>query len=326
MKMIFSYLSITSLISILSILTSTTNAEQSKDNKESLVPLYSFSLNSPYIEESLQNRWWNYGGDTLVAVTDFVRLTPDAQSKIGWLWGKVPFTSQSWQIEIEFHVHGEGSIYGDGFAFWFTADKEVEGPVYGSKDYFTGLGVFFDTYNNGRHREGFPMINAMIGDGHTSYDHDNDGKPTEIGSCANSFRGVKGSRAQIKYLKGELLEVSITHGYHDSDGGLIWTSCFAVGNVTLPETGYLGFSAHTGQVHDNHDIISVSANGIINGNSKGHNVPPVNIRHPTSKKESEVTGSHTFWIVFLVLAGIAVVGYAIYAVQKQQTAKSLKRF
>jgi hypothetical protein len=33
-------------------------------------------------------------------------------------------------------------------AFWFTEEKGVEGPVFGSNDYWKGLGIFLDSFDN----------------------------------------------------------------------------------------------------------------------------------------------------------------------------------
>ena len=33
-------------------------------------------------------------------------------------------------------------------AVWFTENKGIEGPVFGSNDYWKGLGVFFDSFDN----------------------------------------------------------------------------------------------------------------------------------------------------------------------------------
>lgn len=33
---------------------------------------------------------------------------------------------------------------------WLTKDRLTPGPVFGSKDNFNGLGIFFDTYDNER--------------------------------------------------------------------------------------------------------------------------------------------------------------------------------
>ena len=38
-----------------------------------------------------------------------------------------------------------------------------------------------------------------------------------------------------------------------------WKECFSVDNVRLPTRYYFGFSAATGDLSDNHDIISVRA-------------------------------------------------------------------
>lgn len=60
-------------------------------------------------------------------------------------------TASSFQVEFEFKVEGKGDgLYGDGFAVWLTKDRAVMGPVFGNKDEFEGLGIFFDTYANSR--------------------------------------------------------------------------------------------------------------------------------------------------------------------------------
>jgi mannose-binding lectin 2 len=51
------------------------------------------------------------------------------------------------------------------------------------------LGIFIDIYANGKGRAkySFPYIVGMIGDGKTKYDHDGDGKTTQIGDCSASY-------------------------------------------------------------------------------------------------------------------------------------------
>jgi hypothetical protein len=66
---------------------------------ETLTPINSFSLTSPYITEALQNRWWEFGGDTIVEVSNFVRLTQDLPHQNGWLWSKMVF-----YLRCEFYV------------------------------------------------------------------------------------------------------------------------------------------------------------------------------------------------------------------------------
>lgn len=144
---------------------------------------------------------------------------------------------------MEYKVSGNKyGLHGDGWAFWYTTEREQEGktktlvyillllllilglyinlishltpspgPVFGSKDEFTGLGVFFDTYANGRQRYTFPYISAMIGDGKTKYDHDNDGNANSIGGCPCDFRGLvepNTTKVKITFVKNQFLRVS----------------------------------------------------------------------------------------------------------------------
>ena len=84
------------------------------------------------------------------------------------------------QITFEFKIHGQGNLYGDGFAMWLTKQRAQPGNVFGHTDKFEGLGLFFDTYKNNRPGTVFPYIMAMNGDGNTPYDKDNDGKATDM--------------------------------------------------------------------------------------------------------------------------------------------------
>ena len=91
------------------------------------------------------------------------------------------------QIVVEFKIHGQGNLYGDGFAMWLTKQRAQEGKVFGSVDKFEGLGIFFDTYKNNRPGTVFPYVMAMNGDGNTVYDKDSDGKANEVAGCSVSF-------------------------------------------------------------------------------------------------------------------------------------------
>lgn len=177
-------------------------------------------------------------------VNEFIRLTSANPSQRGWIWSTQLLTNPSWLVEFEFRVHGNSALPGDGFAFWYAAAKESEGPVFGSVDKPIGLGVFFDTYMNGRHPHAFPYISSMVGDGFTLYDGSNDGKANEIGSCVMDFRNKEWpTKARVKYVRDSHLTVSMNLRNNDE-----WDECFLVPNVTLPETGYIGFTSHTGDV------------------------------------------------------------------------------
>ena len=86
---------------------------------------------------------WIYGGHTGVSTYKYVRLTPNAPSKAGWLYSKEKLAARDWQVEFQFRVGmsereqdgdmGENSgnthrkVYGDGFAFWLTETQYIPG-------------------------------------------------------------------------------------------------------------------------------------------------------------------------------------------------------
>jgi len=128
-------------------------------------------------------------------------------------------------------VHGQGTrLFGDGLAFWYTKEHSEEGPVFGNRDRFTGLGVFFDTYSNVRQGHS-QYVSVMVGDGTLSYDHDADGGAAKIAGCKKRFRGgVPDSEpawAKIVHEDG-LLRV-----YLDiNDEG--WEECLVLRRMHLP--------------------------------------------------------------------------------------------
>ena len=97
-------------------------------------------------------------------------------------------------MEVEFKIHGAGHLHGDGMAIWFTEERAQSGKVFGSKDNFNGLGIFIDTYKNGRAGVVFPYVMAMLGNSSVSYDKDHDGKDNELAGCSVSSRIQKAHR------------------------------------------------------------------------------------------------------------------------------------
>ncbi|KAK5600092.1 VIP36-like protein [Crenichthys baileyi] len=226
-----------------------------------------FSLSKPYQGVgSLGSSHWELMGDAMVT-TDQVRLTPDMQSRQGAVWSRIPCQLKDWEMQVHFKVHGQGkkNLNGDGLAIWYTKERMQKGPVFGNMDNFTGLGVFVDTYpNEEKHIEAqkkrytprtqriFPYVITMVGNGTISYDHERDGRPTELGGCNAMVRNLKHDTFLfIRYVRRRLTVMIDIDGQHE------WRDCLDIPGVRLPLGYYFGASAITGDLSDNHDIISL---------------------------------------------------------------------
>ncbi|KAJ5113705.1 hypothetical protein N7456_002239 [Penicillium angulare] len=278
------------------------------------IPLRTHSLTSPYLDSDFQSRWFDFGGDTLVRADKYIRLTADRPSQQGWIYSRVPLTATNWQIELEFEISGSGTLHGDGFALWLTKQRATQGPVFGATDKFEGLGIFFDTYKNNRPGVTFPYVMAMMGDGQTTYDQAHDGKANELAGC--SARGLRNApvptKARLTYFQDKSLSLELQYKTEDS-----WIECFSLSaedsNIAIPSVAYLGLSAETGELSDNHDIISLKAENLYSvgrkdgAGNRGSEKSSGRGRSssPKAKKES---GSWTWFLFKVVLFFGAVVG------------------
>jgi mannose-binding lectin 2 len=215
---------------------------------------------------------------------------------------------------------------------WITKQRAQQGQVFGSTDNFEGLGVFFDTYKNNRPGTVFPYVMAMYGDGKTSYDKNNDGKNNEYAGC--SARGIRGAsvptKAKLTYFQDKSLKLELQY---DAEGQ--WNLCFEMEDPpAIPGIAYLGFSAETGELSDNHDIIQVQTKNLYRpgvnmgrsgsagttkgrekGREKGKNYDP-------NKGQG---GGWTWFFIKIVLFIVVVVG-AYVAYTAWRTSKRNHRF
>lgn len=91
----------------------------------------------------------------------------------------------------------------------------------------------------------------MVNNGTLTYDHDRDGTLTQIAGCEAKFRNVEhDTHISIQYINNKLIVRT------DLENKNEWKLCFEANNVLLPTGYYLGASATTGDLSDNHDIIS----------------------------------------------------------------------
>lgn len=268
-------------LSVLLALTSHVAAQekkiQTKDmDSDAIVPLRSHSVYAPYVDSNLQNKFWDFGADTIIDTNRHIRLTQDRPSQMGWLWSRLPLTADSFEILVEFNIDGHAShVSGDGMAMWLTQDRAKPGPVFGSINYFTGLGIFFDTYPNSRHPYTFPRISVMQGNGVEAYENGKDGARQEIAGCSIDFRKANvATKAKLTHVKDVYTELSIHHNEWDH-----WESCFKLDNITFPVNPYLGFSALTGEVSDNHEVISIATSNIVYRNRTAQQIKEQKMQH-----------------------------------------------
>ncbi|KAJ8946905.1 hypothetical protein NQ318_008261 [Aromia moschata] len=285
------------------------------------------SLIKPYYGSGIDLPFWQFMGSTIVT-PNYIRLTDDTQSKRGAIWNTVPVNVRNWELQVHFKVHGRGKdLFGDGFAIWYARDPMIEGPVFGSKDNFYGLAVILDTYSNhnGPHNHQHPYISAMINNGTLSYDHDRDGTHTQLAGCEAKFRNFDhDTHVLIRYEK-DVLTVST-----DIENKAAWKECFEVKGVRLPTGYHIGVTATTGDLSDNHDIMSIRLFELDLPDDIEHR--PISDVLRTAKrsrgrpKPSSLSGIKIFFLMLLgSIAIVACVVMGIMFYQKQQE-KSRKRF
>ncbi|KAI7830897.1 concanavalin A-like lectin/glucanase domain-containing protein [Kickxella alabastrina] len=155
-------------VSLLLLAATTSVSAAKKDNIDTdVTQLRAFTLEMPYIDEGFHMRNYDFGGDAIVNTMERIRLTPDLPSRMGSLWSTSTLPTDYW------------------------------------KDYINGLGVFFDTYPNGKHDFAVPFVMGMVGDGKTPYDGAHDGDANRLGMCEAYFRNLKqNSKAPSHYAAG----------------------------------------------------------------------------------------------------------------------------
>ncbi|KAL7669566.1 hypothetical protein ACOME3_010218 [Neoechinorhynchus agilis] len=224
----------------------TENASKSKS-----VMITRHSLVKPYYTSSLRD--WKFLRSAYLTNSHIV-LTRDERSRQGAVWNLQQVLFPYWEVEIEFQVTGSGSdLYGDGLVFWYAKEAMIDGPVFGYKDYFHGLGVFMDTYNNhnGEHSHEHPYISVMINDGTKHYDHDRDGTHTQLSGCTFFFRSSTDTAfVKIRYLDDRLTVLKRMSTEQD------YSTCIEADGVRLPTKYYMGVTAATGDLSDEHRLIS----------------------------------------------------------------------
>ncbi|XP_051977197.1 VIP36-like protein [Xyrauchen texanus] len=292
-----------------------------------------YSLSKPYQGlGSSSSSHWEFMGNTMI-MPEHIRLTSDMPSRQGAVWSRIPCYIRDWELRVQFKVHGEGkkNLNGDGLAIWLTRERMQIGPVFGSTNFFTGLGVFVDTYpnDNKQYERTFPFISAMIGNGSVAYDHDRDGRTTDLGGCSAHVRNVEHDTfLLIRYMKNRLTVMT------DIEGKQEWKDCLDMPGVRMPQGYYFGVSSATGELSDNHVLISLKLYELTVERSPEEEedqqeitLPSVDYRETYVAVEDKGRSilANLFLFIFSVV-GLVVSVVAILFVYSRYKEKSRKRF
>lgn len=138
--------------------------------------LEAFSFKAPFEETDvagtrLVGSTWKTSGTTVVN-KNFVRLTPDRQSKKGSVWSKRALGVSSFSTILQFRISGQGkNFFGDGIALWITQNSyHMDGIIHGAAEKFVGIGVIFDTFKNTENLAAHRDVTILINDGDKTYD------------------------------------------------------------------------------------------------------------------------------------------------------------
>ena len=130
-------------------------------------------------------------------------------------------------------------------------------------------------------------------------------------------RGLRGAsiptKARLTYFHDQSLTLELQYKSEDS-----WTTCFELNaeeaNIAIPSVAYLGLSAETGELSDNHDVISLKTQNLYSiggpaGPSRGSSSAAKDKGHvKTSKKQESGGGGWGWFLVKTILFFVAIAG------------------
>jgi len=217
--------------------------------------LNQYSFKAPFdAEASDPLPGWTSIRSTLID-RDYVRLTSDKRNERGLLSGSEPFTSQTVELTLEFHIHSPSSTGADGMVLWMTDKPIAPGTTFGGPARWNGVAVIMDTYdNNGE--DPHPFIMLHYNDGYKDFEFAHDGASTYLGGCYADYRNQDRSFLHLFIEKGQISLLV------DETGEGNWKVCAGPIAVTMPEEYYFGLSAATGGYSDFHDVLAFSVNSM----------------------------------------------------------------
>lgn len=253
------------------------------------------SLEPPFTSSTMT--YWRQS-TSMQTDSDRVRLTPSAAHN-GFVWNTVKSSLADFEftfaIKLTEHLQNAQttrmSTSGQGFAFWYTESPTRVGPVYGSHDMWKGLGVMFNTQHYETRPLDHTIITVVVNDGTQEFSSyfNTEGADNEDGQLGDSvlwrgdcklppFRhsnGAYGAGATTLIIRLSLREGTLsmdatsTQGTLPISGGRIaidqhpLTRCFAKDKIELGTDKFIGFSAHSAFLGDQHDILALRTKDLL---------------------------------------------------------------
>ena len=128
------------------------------------------------------------------------------------------------------------------------------------------------------------------------------------------------TKAKLTYFQDKSLSLQLMYKGEDT-----WTDCFSVDAtpekpLKLPNVAYLGFSAETGELSDNFDIITIDARNVYS-RLNAQRQRPESYQRGRGRKAAKKQGSWTWFffkiIIFGLLCGGGYVAWTMYRAQKR---------
>jgi mannose-binding lectin 2 len=121
--------------------------------------------------QRIVNDHWRTHGAAVVN-NNFIRLTPDRQSKKGAVWSRRAVGVPSFSTVLKFRISGQGKMFfGDGVGLWFVQQSFYnEGDLHGFQEKFSGIGIIFDTFKNTENLASHRDVTVLVNDGTKTYE------------------------------------------------------------------------------------------------------------------------------------------------------------
>ena len=143
---------------------------------------------------------------------------------------------------------------------WIVSDEDyVEGDLHGFVEKFEGIGIIFDTFKNTEHLSYHRDVTVLINDGQKTYEI----MTEDILGCNTNLR-YSSERADFSVTDSARVKISLDNGklmlQIDSRNTGDWMPCVDIDDIRFRSgwirESHIGFTGSTGQLADNHDIIS----------------------------------------------------------------------